>query len=184
MVQHESNSAVLEGVPRNVTSEVEILPIEVTFPPDSILKEPNQMHPDLTSDWSINGTTAELRMQFTQYLLPGMPTPPAPHIFFRAMQKWEGHVIEVRQDSFTAILSPIMGEGPDQEAEILIEDVSLDDHPLIKPGAVFYWSIGYKDEPQRTRVSLIRFRRLPVWNQRDLDAARHEASILKARLDG
>lgn len=142
------------------------------------------MHLDLTSDWPVDGTTAELRMQLAQYLLPGLPTLPMPHVFFRAMQKWEGYVNEVREDSFVAVLSPITGEGPDQEAEILIDDVSLDDRPLIEPGAIFYWSIGYRDEPQRTRTSLIRFRRLPAWNQRDLEAARREASLLKSRLDG
>lgn len=178
-----SSSAVLEVVPKNVTSDVEKPPLDMNFPAEAILKEPNQMHPDLTSNWPINGTTAELCMQFAQYLLRGLPKLPTPHVFFRAMQKWEGHVTDVRDDSFIAILSPILGEGPDQEAEILIEDVSLDDRPLIEPGAVFYWSIGYQDQPQRTRVSLLRFRRLPIWNQRDLDTAKRKASILKAVLE-
>ena len=38
--------------------------------------------------------------------------------YFNAMQKWEGFVISVENDVFTARLSPIEGKGPEQEAEI------------------------------------------------------------------
>lgn len=96
-----------------------------------------------------------------------MPLPPAPagKEFFRVIQKWEGYVIEVTQDSFWARLTVLTGEEGDQNAEILISAVDEEDLPLVEPGAIFYWSIGYRED-EKARVaqdSIIRFRRLPAW---------------------
>jgi len=103
---------------------------------------------------------------------------------FRALQKWEGYVIDVYEDTFLARLIPIRGEGSDQNAEIYIEEVEPADRALIEPGAVFYWSIGYLDRPSgRHRDSFIRFRRLPAWSQSELEAVRREAKRLKELLD-
>ena len=103
---------------------------------------------------------------------------------FRVIQKWEGCVIEVYEETFLARLVPIIGEGADQEAEIYIEEVDPADQVLIEPGAVFYWSIGYLDKPSgRHRESCIRFRRLPVWTQRRLKAAEKKAKVLQELLN-
>ncbi len=110
--------------------------------------------------------------------------PPSFTDSFKAIQKWEGYVIEVYEETFLARLIPILGEGADQEAEIYIEEVEPVDQVLIEPGAVFYWSIGYLDKPSgRHRDSYIRFRRLPAWTRRELKAAREKAKMLQELLN-
>ena len=121
------------------------------------------------------------------FLPPQFPVPFSSHSFtdsFKAIQKWEGYVIEVYEETFLARLVPIVGEGSDQEAEIYIEEVDPADRVLIAPGSVFYWSIGYLDKPSgRHRDSYIRFRRLPAWTQRELKAAEEKAKILRELLN-
>jgi hypothetical protein len=58
----------------------------------------------------------------------------------------------------------------EEEAEIPLVEVSPRDLPFVKDGSVFYWSIGYHDDQhgQRTRQSIIIFRRLPAWTPDDL----------------
>jgi hypothetical protein len=53
---------------------------------------------------------------------------------------------------------------------------------LMASGAVFYWSVGYRETlwGQRERVSAIRFRRLPAWTTSDLDEVRRKAKQLAA----
>lgn len=101
----------------------------------------------------------------------------SPQPRFVTLQKWECCVLEVEKDSFTARLVDQTDQGQDEEAEFSLEEVPLGDLPLVKPGAVFYWNIGYVDSlsGQRTRASIIRFRRLPVWRTDELATARKEA---------
>lgn len=132
----------------------------------------------------LNGESYTLGVNKIQFLI----VPPSlcqPHEYFHVRQKWEGYVIEVGQDTFWARLVPITGEGSDLEAEIYLEDVELPDRPLVEPGAVFYWSIGYIVKPSRNRyrASLIRFRRLPPWTRDKLEAARAKAEKLMSLLD-
>lgn len=105
--------------------------------------------------------------------------------YFRLLQLWEGRVIEVRGKEFTAIISDRTNpDFPDEEVTLDLEEVPIDDLLLIKPGAVFYWSIGYADHPGRPRVreSRIRFRRLPKWTQAELDLAKEKAEKLSTFL--
>jgi hypothetical protein len=87
---------------------------------------------------------------------------------FIPMQQWEGFVLAVEPDTFRARVRDL-ASGEDEEAELQIEDVSLDDRSLIAPGAVFYWSIGRQtDSAQRQSiVSQIRFRRLPALSDKN-----------------
>ncbi len=97
---------------------------------------------------------------------------------FLAKQRWEGVVTSVTGDSFVAELrNQTDTTAPLEVAEILRAELSADDVPLLKPGAVFYWSIGYHVTKfgQQTKQSSIRFRRLPAWIAADLSAARDEA---------
>jgi len=104
---------------------------------------------------------------------------------FVPLQKWEGTVLQVLQDSFFARLVDLTNGGVDEEAEFPVEEVSDADRSLIAPGAVFYWNIGYIDNisGQRTRASVIRFRRLPVWKPEELERAKHKAQRIGALLD-
>ena len=97
--------------------------------------------------------------------------------YFISLQKWEGSVIKVKPDSFLAKLVDMNNEALDEEADILISEVSEDDLPLVVPGAIFYWTIGYyvAKSRQRKRESVIRFRRLPEWKTEEIVAAEREA---------
>ena len=84
---------------------------------------------------------------------------------FKLLQLWQGRVEKVGTDEFVATLfdktHPL--SSPEQ-VSISIEDVNLEDRELLRPGAVFYWSIGYANyyKGPRQRTSRIRFRRLVI----------------------
>jgi hypothetical protein len=104
---------------------------------------------------------------------------------FVLLQKWEGVVTRITDDSFISTLRDLTSESADEEAEIPIEEVPRADITLLAPGAVFYWCIGYLDRlgGQRIRASEIRFRRLPPWSDRELESARREADEISDLLD-
>jgi len=97
------------------------------------------------------------------------------------LQKWEGTVLSRGKDSFWARLTDQNRVGLDEEAEILLTEVSEDDLPLVAPGAVFYWNIGcHIDASRRTRrFSVIRFRRLPAWTEKELQQADQQAERMR-----
>jgi hypothetical protein len=97
------------------------------------------------------------------------------------LQKWECYVQTILDDTFIARIIDLTSESPDEEAEFFIADISDEDMDLLKPGAVFYWHIGYiiSSSGTRSRASTIRFRRLPVWEKEDIEAATKEAERLR-----
>ena len=107
-----------------------------------------------------------------------------PSTRFEVLQKWEGIVLDVLRESFTARLIDLTLEGSDEEAEFALDEIDEGDKDLLKPGAVFYWNIGYSDSPSgRARVSIIRFRRLPVWRSEELQRAKRDAERLSGLLE-
>jgi hypothetical protein len=187
-------TGALRGSTSPLDSLAEIEPL--TLPPteglaEGIITKLNRGHEidaqtqtlDQSGTFSVNGgSTAFTINPFTQMLVLPQMRPAKER--FNAMQKWEGFVVGVKDDTFIARLTPIVGEGQDQEAEIYLDEIEEGDQSLIEPGAVFYWSIGYLDRPSgRIRASIIRFRRLPGWDQRKLDAAKVKAVELKSLLD-
>jgi hypothetical protein len=110
-----------------------------------------------------------------------VPRPTPPTTRFIPLQKWEGVVLRVTNDAFVARLVDQSSDGPDEEAEIPLEEIPEADRFLVKPGAVFYWTIGYSDSisGQRTRASVIVFRRLPAWTAEELTAARRKAQYTR-----
>lgn len=115
-------------------------------------------------------------------LLPG---PRKPRHRFKVLQTWEGTILEISGDECRAIIRDrTTPENPDEEITFSIEEIPESDRPLALPGAVFYWSIGYDDrlDGQRNRVSSIRVRRIPVWADKELKAARREAESLGERI--
>jgi hypothetical protein len=83
------------------------------------------------------------------------------------LQQWEGTVSSVSGDEVTAVVhdwtNPTM---PDEEVTVSIEEFSPDEQPLLTPGTVFYWSIGYRTRSgTRERVSSFQLRRLPPPSQ-------------------
>lgn len=115
-------------------------------------------------------------------LLPG---PRKPQHRFKVLQTWEATILEISEDECRAIIRDrTTPENPDEEITFSIEEIPESDRPLAQPGAVFYWSIGYDDhlDGQRNRVSSIRVRRVPVWTDKELKAARMEAESLRERI--
>ena len=150
------------------------------FQPEDILCAPNHRVGDGTEMASPGGTSDAVRVELHNFRPMARIAPEEGRERFQALQKWHGHVLEVREDTFVARLTPTAGEGPEQEAELYVEEVAADDRWLIEPGAVFYWSIGYLDRPSgRLRVSILRFRRLPAWTYRELSSARQRANEFK-----
>jgi hypothetical protein len=103
-----------------------------------------------------------------------------------SLQKWQGYVLGVTDIFLYVRLVDLNRVGIDEETEIPIEEISEDDKELIKPGAIFYWNIGYLDSygGQRSRVSVIRFQRLPSWSREEIDAAKREAGRLQKIIIG
>lgn len=97
-----------------------------------------------------------------------------------ALQKWEGYVLEISAENFTARLTDLTAQGAKEDAEFNISELSQDDLSLLEQGAVFYWTIGRQtDSTNRQRmVSEIRFRRLPNWTEDELTQAALEANKL------
>lgn len=102
---------------------------------------------------------------------------------FQLLQQWTGQVKQITADSFVAIISNVTDpDAPDEEVELGFEEVAPDDTRLVRPGSLFYWSVGYEDGIgiPRQRVSRIRFRRLPGITTRDVARAKETAKKLDA----
>lgn len=100
---------------------------------------------------------------------------------FTALQKWEGFVLKVDKETFTARLIDIKNQGVEEEAEIYLTEVTEEDYPLLQPGAIFYWSIGYFDHysGQRFNTGMIRFRRLPGFSKQEIGLAQEKAQEIR-----
>lgn len=100
---------------------------------------------------------------------------------FDLRQQWEGVIQEVDGDELKVILRDLTGSNPECVAVLPLEEIPAEDLALVKPGAVFYWSIGYKRDPsgQLDRVSSIRMRRL-AWSRRELDRIEARAKELES----
>jgi hypothetical protein len=78
-----------------------------------------------------------------------------------------------------------MSDMPDEEADVSFDEVSDDERVLVKVGAVFLLHVGYAttEGGQRSRVALLRFRRLPVWTDTELatagSVAREQANTIR-----
>ena len=103
---------------------------------------------------------------------------------FTPLSKREGVVLEIRGDEFDARLIDLNDQDEDLEATFAIDEISRDDLPLAIPGAVFYWNIGYFDDPvgRRTRISELRFRRLPVEREQDFVQSALRAEQIRREL--
>ena len=145
--------------------------IDVKFQKETLLTGTNSSGRDITEVIKQNGSTEGSRLQLGELVLsPPKMTPFRD--YSKAIQKWEGKVISLSDDTFRAVLTPILGDKLEQEAEIYVQDVTPDERLFIEPGAIFYWSIGYLERPSgRVRESVIRFRRLPMWTDNEVKKA-------------
>src|SRR5436309_10991848 len=98
------------------------------------------------------------------------PLPPDPQERLIVLQRWEGAVVARNGTEFTAILRDLTeARQPEEEVTISFAELADDDRTLVAPGAVFYWTIGYKVKlsGNRERVASLRVRRLPAFRERD-----------------
>lgn len=99
------------------------------------------------------------------------------------IQSWTGYVSDIEEDNFTAKLIDKKDPTTYEIATFSKEDVSDGDLNLLKPGAVFYWSIGYAtNKGQRIKQSLIRFRRSGNISVQVFDQAMDRAEELNQNL--
>lgn len=100
-------------------------------------------------------------------------------IAFRALERWEGVVDEVQGNKIFVRLYSDATPDHHETAVLSTDDVDQDDRELLAPGGVFYWSIGYRDGPAgRETISVMRFRRLPAWDEKRINQVRREADEL------
>lgn len=98
------------------------------------------------------------------------------------VQLWEGVVkaLDASSLAMQVILTDKLGGLEDHAAEISLEWVSDQDKDLIRPGAVFYLTLYKEISPGGTcrNSQELRFRRLPNWTKREVEAVSVEASSL------
>ena len=94
---------------------------------------------------------------------------------FQVLQEWEGYVIEIGEDDFTARLLDLTAGSSHEEEEAVIpfSEISKDDLKHLRLGSIFRWIIGYAHSTNGTkqRVSQIIFRKLPVVTKQDIAEA-------------
>lgn len=83
---------------------------------------------------------------------------------FKVLQQWECIVTAIQGDCVCCEMHDLSdGSNPTEYAEVLIEEFSEYDRPILGEGSVFYWSVGYiqKANGQIRRSSELRVRRMP-----------------------
>lgn len=106
---------------------------------------------------------------------------------FRMLQQWEGIISEVGSDSVWAELRDLTdGTKSPEVVELGLDEISEADRPLLEPGSVFYWSIGYEQTRggQRRRISEVRVRRTPEWSQHAIDQLKRKAAEMLRQFGG
>jgi hypothetical protein len=100
---------------------------------------------------------------------------------FVSLEDWEGQVLEISEDKSTfvsGLINLASGERIDtDEAVFAFEDVQPFQRDLVRPGAFFQWSVGWRYiGKSREKSSRLSFRRLPAWTKAELDALDKKAA--------
>jgi hypothetical protein len=91
---------------------------------------------------------------------------------FWLLNKWQGQVLSVGKETFKAALQDLAHPKTIEHAEFFISDLPEDGRSLLRPGAWFYWMIGYRDEgSQRRRESIVWMRRSGIMGSEKFRAA-------------
>jgi hypothetical protein len=110
------------------------------------------------------------------------PAPGTPLLNIVGMKKWEGRILEIDKEIFTAELVPLR----ERDGPAVIADFELDqldpDADRAEPGDVFYLTVRTVGESSgyRTRTSTLRLRRLGAWSAEEMRRIRGKT---KRRLD-
>lgn len=113
-------------------------------------EEPNLVFPDLKQVYDISKSKS----------------------YSQKVQSWQGVIIDLDDNGFTARLQDLTNGGTDEIGEFGIDDITPDDIKFVKRGGVFYWSVGlFMINGQREKKSTIRFQRLILLDEEDIDLA-------------
>jgi hypothetical protein len=131
------------------------------------------------------GTSGSPSQEGVLLELPRLGSPPKElHISFHPLQEWEGYVVAVHQDTFTARLTDLTrgADMAEEEAEFPLDDLANEDRELAQVGGVFRWAIGYhRVGGTKIRGSHLVFRRAR-WTQAELAAADRAGAELSAKI--
>lgn len=106
---------------------------------------------------------------------------PIDELYAAPIEMWEGEVksVDATLKTMHVYLRSKIGHTADHSAEIDLEYVAEQDKDLVRPGAVFYWTIFKTTNTGSVWNSQeLRFRRRPNWSQAQLDRLKSEASSL------
>lgn len=116
-----------------------------------------------------------------------LPKPREARYSFSVLQEWEGYVVSISNETFTARLVDVTKNCTieDEEADFPLDDLEDTDRTRICPGAIFRWTIGYRRSPGGTkdRSSRIVFRNLPAWTRKELEKNRRDAAEWASELN-
>ena len=105
---------------------------------------------------------------------------PQPITSFKSLESWDGRVVEIdaANRKFIAIVVSDRHSETRETAEFTFDEISDDDQSLVKPGAMFYWSVGYQinEFGGRMTTSVLRFKRIRHWTRKELDIAKARAA--------
>jgi hypothetical protein len=107
---------------------------------------------------------------------PGRPVQPAAaNGLVTGLSKWEGLILDIEGGLFSAELTPLDHSGPvlvaNFETKLLLEQVDS-----LYVGDMFYLTTRQVSDGKKTlSTSILRLRRLGVWTQEELQAARDRA---------
>jgi len=116
-----------------------------------------------------------------------IPSPQETRYSFSVLQEWEGYVVSISDETFTARLTDVTRNCTieDEEADFPLDDLEDADRLRISPGSIFRWVIGYRRSPGGTkdRSSRIVFRNLPAWTTKEIEKNRHDATEWASQLN-
>jgi hypothetical protein len=171
-LRNESTSAPVEQLGASPDILLRKERIEVAFG-----DPPKDTHADTNT--SLVSTRPVRRPEHPRGIRLAPPSSQSHLIGFVTEQRWQGYVTSVEGDKFFAVVYDTSPEHRDEVEDVELERQEVAElmRPLIVPGAIFFWDIGFQVEPsgQRIRQSIISFPMIPVHTQEDVRQARARA---------
>lgn len=102
---------------------------------------------------------------------------------YTTVQASEGVVEDVSsEDVNVRIIDKTEPARPESFTQLSFDQIDDEDRDLVRPGAVFYWVIGYELRPSgKKTTSFIRFRRSPMWTKSNIKDVERKANELFQR---
>lgn len=102
------------------------------------------------------------------------------------MHKWQGRIIEVGEDTFTAELRPMYETGPDFHADFDIARLTDgDDRESVKVGDIFYVTVRIVKDAgaHSTQTSSLRLKRIGKRSEEEISSIHAAAKRMKESID-